>query len=293
MLKVHFERPRRPAALAAACVFWAMLTAGAAQAGTFDIDLAQIQEMSPAPGTVIASDGVDQYQQILDPDIIALIKQGWLTIKVGEPLSFDPNKAYIAATDQYGGQTKLGNEPGVLDDYVAGRPFPGDPSTDDPRAGEKIAWNARYTFTGDTGSVPEMYWQYRDMHSQQVERELEFEANTMRFMYRHFQDPKPNLPQNPYKVYSALTQKALEPGDVAGTKLLIFYNSDDREDEQGWTYVPLLRRVRRIATSARTDSFLGSDISIEDFLGYSGRIMDMTWSYKGTTYVLQIGRAHV
>ena len=51
-------------------------------------------------------------------------------------------------------------------------------------------------------------------------------------------------------------------------------------------YVPLLRRVRRIATSMRTDSFLGSDIMIEDFLGYSGRIMDMDWSYGGDRYIL-------
>ncbi|MBI4694839.1 MAG: DUF1329 domain-containing protein [Gammaproteobacteria bacterium] len=288
-------RPRRApasvASLLSATALALVLSAGV-RAGTFDLDMAQIQETSPAPGTVIGTDNADQFHQILDADLIALIKQGWLTIKVGEPLSFEPHKAYIAATDQYGGQTKLGDAPGVLLDYTAGRPFPVEPSTDDPRAGEKIAWNTRYTFTGDTGSVPEMYWQYRDMRGQNVERELEFEANSMRFMYRHFIDPKPNVPQNPYKIYSALTLKALEPGDVAGTKLLIMYNSDDREDEQGWTYVPLLRRVRRIATTARTDSFLGSDVSVEDFLGYSGRIMDMTWAYKGTTYVLLPMYAH-
>jgi hypothetical protein len=41
-----------------------------------------------------------------------------------------------------------------------------------------------------------------------------------------------------------------------------------------------------VATTMRTDSFLGSDIMIEDFLGYSGRIMDMDWRYGGTRDVL-------
>lgn len=153
----------------------------------------------------------------------------------------------------------MGSEPGELLNYVAGRPFPGELSVDDPRAGEKLAWNMRYAYAGDGGEIPEMYWYYRDMRSQKVERVLAFEAAAMRFMYRHVIEPIPQLKDNGYKVYNAVTLTALDPGDVAHTKLMIFYNSDDRAEEQGWMYVPLLRRVRRIATSMRTDSFLGSD----------------------------------
>jgi len=180
----------------------------------------------------------------------------------------------------------LGSNPGELLNYTAGRPFPGVPSIDDPRAGEKLAWNMRYGYGGDAGEIPEMYWHYIDMKSQVEERELEFIASQMRFKHRHVIDPKPELDKNPHNVYNAVTLEALDPGDVAKTKLLIFYNSDDTQEEQGWMYVPLLRRVRRVATTARTDSFLGSDIMIEDFLGYSGRIMDMDWEYKGETYTL-------
>lgn len=255
-------------------------------AGEFDIDLPQIQELSPAPGTVVSPENLEQFKGVIDADIAELIAQGWLTIDVGEPMSFDPHPAYVAATTQYGGQAQLGDKPGQLLNYTAGRPFPGDPVQDDPREGEKLAWNMRYAFSADSATIPEMYWQYRDMRSQEIERVLEFTASSMRFMYRHTTDPKPSLPDNPYQVFSAITLTALDPGDVANTKLLIFYNSDDAQEEQGWMYVPLLRRVRRVATTARTDSFLGSDIMIEDFLGYSGRIRDMTWSYSGTTYVL-------
>ena len=259
---------------------------GVAQAGDFDFDIAAAQAKSPPAGTVIGQDNVDQMSEILDPDFAALVKQGWLTITVGEPIPFDQHPNYIAATEKYAGQTQLGNEPGELLNYTAGRPFPGELSSDDPRAGEKLAWNMRYAYAGDGGEIPEMYWYYRDMRSQKVERVLEFEAASMRFMYRHVIDPMPEIKDNGYKVYNAVTLTALDPGDVANTKLMIFYNSDDRAEEQGWMYVPLLRRVRRIATSMRTDSFLGSDIMIEDFLGYSGRIMDMDWKYNGDRYIL-------
>ncbi|MDA0823519.1 MAG: DUF1329 domain-containing protein [Proteobacteria bacterium] len=260
--------------------------AASLSADEFDIDRGAIDKTTPPIGTVIGPDNVDSFLDVLDPDLAALISQDWLTITVGQPLSFRPYEAYVGATEQYGNQTSLGSNPGELMNYVAGRPFPGVPTTDDPRAGEKLAWNMRYGYSGDAGEIPEMYWQYIDMRSQKVERELEFVASQMRFKHRHVIAPVPELEKNPYDVYNAITLEALDPGDVAKTKLLIFYNSDDTQAEQGWMYVPLLRRVRRVATTARTDSFLGSDITIEDFLGYSGRIMDMDWEFKGTTYTL-------
>lgn len=256
------------------------------RAGDFDIDLAQIQELSPPPGTVIESGSIEQYRQVLDSDLADLIAQGWLTITVGEPLSFDPHPNFIAATQQYGDQTQLGANPSEILNYTAGRPFPGELTEDDPRAGERLAWNMRYSFGSDSAMIPEMYWDYRDMRSQSIERTLTFNAQGMRYMYRHVKDPVPALPKNPYAVYSAITLEAEDPADVEGTKLLIYYNSDDNAEEQGWMYVPNLRRVRRIATTARTDSFLGSDLMIEDFLGYTGRLKDMEWAFKGTTFVL-------
>ena len=44
--------------------------------------------------------------------------------------------------------------------------------------------------------------------------------------------------------------------------------------------------MRRLATGQITDSFLGSDLMIEDFEGYNGRVSDMKWTYKGTKNVL-------
>ena len=38
--------------------------------------------------------------------------------------------------------------------------------------------------------------------------------------------------------------------------------------------------------SIKTQIALGSDIMIEDFLGYTGRVKDMDWTYVGDRYIL-------
>lgn len=285
LIKIQFKSMLTSSRLLMACVGLSCLS-GIVNADEFSLDIDALQQISPAPDTIINSSNVANHIGILDPDLAALIGQDWLSITVGEVSDFRPHESFVSATEQFGSGTELGANPGELFNYIAGRPFPGIPNIDDPRAGEKVAWNMRYGYGSDSGQIPEMYWYYIDMRSQSVERVLEFVASQMRFKHRHVLSPTPELERNTHNVYSAITLEALEPADVAKTKLLIFYNSDDTEAEQGWMYVPLLRRVRRIATTARTDSFLGSDIMIEDFLGYSGRIMDMDWKYVGETNTL-------
>ena len=53
----------------------------------------------------------------------------------------------------------------------------------------------------------------------------------------------------------------LSPADVKGVGLLSVEDGD-REDQ--WLYLPALKRVRRISSSQKTDSFMGSDFSYED-----------------------------
>lgn len=52
------------------------------------------------------------------------------------------------------------------------------------------------------------------------------------------------------------------PADVKGTGILI-YDYDDREDDM-WIYLPALRKNRRIVSSERGKSFMGSEFSNAD-----------------------------
>jgi hypothetical protein len=56
----------------------------------------------------------------------------------------------------------------------------------------------------------------------------------------------------------------LAPADVKGTGFLTrSYESGDRDDEQ-WIYLPALHKTKRIASSDRSGSFMGSDFTYAD-----------------------------
>ncbi|MBI2522497.1 MAG: outer membrane lipoprotein-sorting protein [Bdellovibrio sp.] len=54
----------------------------------------------------------------------------------------------------------------------------------------------------------------------------------------------------------------LTPKDVKGTKMLT-WNHPDTDDDQ-WLFLPSLRRVKRISSSNKSSSFMGSEFSYED-----------------------------
>jgi len=56
----------------------------------------------------------------------------------------------------------------------------------------------------------------------------------------------------------------LEPADVAGTGFLTYdYDDPDRDDDQ-WLYLPALKKTKRIASSDKSGSFMGSDFTYSD-----------------------------
>lgn len=238
-------------------------------------------------GMTINKGNVAQFKEILDPAFYGFIEKGWAELKVGETTSFDVPASYVDATRQYVDNVKLGAKPGEISGAVAGRPFPQEPDASDPRAGEKLAWNFKYGYNwGDSAAVSPFYWKFRDMNSGKVERTIKFDFHYLNFTRRVDQEPKPAITPNPSQLFRGIYVKALEPYDVRNTQLLIHRAEDDLKRDNSWLYMGFQRRVRRLATGQVTDAFLGSDLMIEDFEGYNGRISDMQWTYKGTRFML-------
>jgi hypothetical protein len=252
----------------------------------FSIDNERTTSLNPEVGTVIDASNINSYKNIVVSQLDEMITAGHYTIKIGEPVSVLPHHAYIEATIEHLGKTALDDKPGVVLNYVAGRPFPEAPSLDDSRAGDKLAWNMRYTYAYDSGEVNDFFWKYKDMRKEKIERTLSFYSSILRFKHRHVEEPVPDLPKNPSDLYNALYLKVLSPPDLRGTQLLVHRLEDDTKQEQVWMYVATHRRVRRLASGQTTDAFLGSDIMIEDFLGYNGRIKDQKWTYIGVEWKL-------
>lgn len=238
-------------------------------------------------GMTITKSNVEQFKDILDEGMYKFIKDGWTEMKVGPTTPFTLNVNYIKATSDNLNKTSLGDKPGQITGFVAGRPFPEQPSLDDPRAGEKLAWDNKYGYNwGDNAAISPFYWKFRDLNSGKVERTIKFNFHFLNLKHRVNDDPKPDLPRNPGNIFRAIYVQVLEPFDVKNTQLLIHRYEDDLKRDNAWLYLGFQRRVRRLSTGQITDSFLGSDLMIEDFEGYNGRISDMKWTYKGTKNIM-------
>lgn len=239
------------------------------------------------PGDVVNQENVEQAREILDEGMYYMIKQGWTEVPIGSTTSFKLNDTYVQATRDNAGKVSLGDQPGVINGYVAGRPFPAEPDVADPRAGEKLAWNYRHSVHfGDSGMISPFYWKYRDMKSGKVERQMKFEFRALNWKHRTTRDPIPEFTPNPSELFRTIYMGVHEPFDVKNTQLLIHRFEDDLKRDNAWLYLGFQRRVRRLASGQITDSFLGSDLMIEDFEGYNGRISDMKWTFKGARNIL-------
>ncbi|MCX2975508.1 DUF1329 domain-containing protein [Halieaceae bacterium IMCC8485] len=238
-------------------------------------------------GMTINASNVDQFKDILDSAVFDQLKNGLWEMKVAETTSFGLHENYVSATRKNLGKVSLGEGLGQINNFMAGRPFPEEPSTDDPRAGEKLAWNYKYGYNwGDSAAISPFYWKYRDLDSGKVERTLKFSFHFLNYKHRVQHEPIPEFPENPSDLFRAIYVQVLEPFDVKNTQLLIHRAENDLVRDNTWLYLGFQRRVRRLATGQITDSFLGADIMIEDFEGYNSRISDMNWSYKGTQNLL-------
>ncbi len=242
---------------------------------------------SVQPGMVINVGNVDSVKDYLDPAMYMFIKNGDYEMKVGETTDFALHQSYVDATKKYSGDVVLGEKPGEITGSVAGRPFPEEPSMDDPRAGEKLAWNYKYGYNwGDSASIYPFYWKYRDMKKGKVERTVKMNFHFLNFTHRTQQEPYPAITPNPSNLFRGIYVQVLEPFDVKNTQLLIQRFEDDLKRDNAYLYLGFQRRVRRLSSGQVTDAFLGSDVMIEDFEGYNGRISDMNWAYKGTRTML-------
>jgi len=238
-------------------------------------------------GTVVSSKNVDQFKDVVDPALFDMIKRGWLDVTVGKTTSFDMNKAYVEATRANLNKTKLGAKPGEIEGFVAGRPFPEEPSASDPRAGEKIMWNYKYGVNwGDNAAIYPFYWKYRDMTTGKLEKTLKLNLHFLNFTHRIQDEPKPEVTPNPSKLFRGIYMNIMEPQDLKGTQLLIQRYEDDLKSDDAYLYLGFQRRVRRLATGQVTDSFLGADIMIQDFEGYNDRLSAYKWKYVATKNVL-------
>jgi len=75
--------------------------------------------------------------------------------------------------------------------------------------------------------------------------------------------------------------KFLDPPDVKGTGILIF--DYDRKSDELWIYLPALRKTRRIISSDKSKSFMGSEFTNGDMM--VSNLDDYIYKLQGTKQV--------
>ncbi|MBR9764069.1 MAG: outer membrane lipoprotein-sorting protein [Rhodobacteraceae bacterium] len=68
----------------------------------------------------------------------------------------------------------------------------------------------------------------------------------------------------------------LWPGDIRNTALLTHSHAGGRDDDQ-WLYLPAVSKVRRITSSGRSGSFVGSEFAYEDMVDQDVDKYDFNW----------------
>jgi len=73
----------------------------------------------------------------------------------------------------------------------------------------------------------------------------------------------------------------LHPADVKDTAFLTYDYDDSKKDDDQWLYLPALRKTKRIATSDKSGSFMGSDLNYSDMTSRDLEDYDYSFYEKG------------
>ncbi len=124
-----------------------------------------------------------------------------------------------------------------------------------------------------------------------------FERSLGTFYHRAYYSHLPMFPDSNYQlpdvadaaeVYWKEFTGFFSPYDVRGTAFIVARYDDPHRGDDGWAYVPSLRRVRRISAEVKSDSLMGTEHTLEDFYGFSGRPLEWNWNFLGWKDMLAV-----
>lgn len=227
---------------------------------------------------------VDEIKDNLMPSMYLRVKERGLVLQETEYKPFTPDKDWVEATKQYAPGVSIGPD-GYLVGYKAGVPFPvskriyGDVAkfnANDPQQALKLIHNQDQRWQGD------QFFMWNDIYitdSGGGQRRLSNTYSRYRLEGRVSHDPKPIVPasQNPEGLRFIEIAQVTFPFELAGLFSLQHSFMDRHKEDNFWLYLPSLRRVRRASAAQRLDTFAGTDLAYEDFMGFNGFVGDFTY----------------
>jgi hypothetical protein len=246
--------------------------------------LAPVALCDVSPGDVIDSSNWQKIEGLVPDSVLNWVKKGDFILGIGE-LDYDlaatwPDFASEAmqtnvgkyGLDEDGGIVDL--KTGKMPKYIIGLPFPEiDPK--DRGAAVKIMHNNHYVqyVAGDLRLPLFIVWVGRGGYEREIGA-----VGTQAAM-----DGWPGARDrgNPDRMEKLFTTLVTSPYDVQGTAIMTWRYLDAKKQDDSFGYIPAIRRVRRMSPANRSDSFVGSDITMDDANGYDGKVEAFEWKLVG------------
>ena len=249
---------------------------------------------------------LDKLRPFLPPRYIEEFNFPGVRFDVSPSGNYVPHQDYLAATERYANQTRLTAD-GALENYVAGRPFSQALITrDDPQSGLQAAWNFNHRWKfygmhvlrylgalltkGGTAAPLPNYPTDLIQGGGKVERYLvatyhqAYHSHLAQLTNNNYVLPIAGAGEFEYKHYLEF----LEPYDVRGSRFLVYRYDDARRQDDAWSFLPQLRKVRRLSLNERDDPIAGTEMTLDDFTGFSGRVLDHQWKFLGWKTILHV-----
>lgn len=293
----------------------------------YDVWLHKYLDAKPTfkPGDVLTQKDIERIRPFVPPGYLEQLNFPEMRMEIGQPEDHTPRQDFMNCTEKYQSQVRLGSD-GDLQNYVCGQPFSDDLSASDQMAGYKAAWNYEWrwqNFGLACYTLPWIWVRFGGTHSPfEIEKDISWDTGTnftgalpdkaqvtdmfggggtfqrilqstyQRVYFSHLAPmaqnggllPVPDAKQFEFKEFTGF----FDPFDIRGTAFIVYRYADPRRQDDAWAYLPVLRRVRRISVEVKSDSLLGTDHTLEDFYGFSGRILEWHWKFLGWKYMLAV-----
>jgi hypothetical protein len=247
---------------------------------------------------------LDRLAPYIPPGLYAEFAFPELELEVEATARYAPHEIYRVETAARAGQARVGAH-GELENYTVGQPFSREQIEQaEPRAaGYMVAWNHIHRWQHRGYMTENLVMHYVDRAQGTGGTLVEgFSGggHISRYVgqayYRVYLSHIAGLSESAYQVADAAAERLLwkdfidifEPRDLKGTRFVVERALDPNEEDQVNSYLPSERRIRRLSARERADAFLGSNYSLDDFEGFSGRVADFDWTYLGRKAVLQV-----
>ena len=237
-------------------------------------------------GMVITKHNVDQFKteliELTSPGIYNMVKKGMEMVIAGYK-PWPVPKLYGAVTQANRGKAVIAYDGNLKTTdgewWIGGTPFP-DLTEKDPDAALKAWYNQVHVYDGDDFTHDWVNMFFVGSNGKR-ERVVEMSWDRIFLTSREILSPKPAYDTKMKNIFFKELVYVQTPPDLQGYGNLTYRYNDQNKTDDSFTYIPMMRRIRRVTSAQRFDAFVGSDSSIGDFRTLDVPVARWNWKLIG------------